>query len=50
MLIFSTGFFNDRFYDNPIFGLKLGVIIMIIVAIGLFGYIAWNKKTAKTLS
>ncbi|WP_139856382.1 MFS transporter [Aequorivita sinensis] len=50
MLIFSTGFFNDRFYDNPIFGLKLGVTIMIIVAIGLFGYIAWNKKTAKTLS
>ncbi|MBB6682263.1 MFS transporter [Aequorivita sp. 609] len=50
MLIFSTRFFNDRFYDNPIFGLKLGVTIMIIVAIGLFGYIAWNKKTAKTLS
>lgn len=47
MLIFSTGFFNDRFYDNPIFGLKLGVIIMIIVAIGLFGYIAWNKKKLK---
>ncbi|MBL4642391.1 MAG: MFS transporter [Flavobacteriaceae bacterium] len=39
------GLFNDRFYDNPILGLKTGIIAMIIVGIGLIVYVWWNKKT-----
>lgn len=40
------GLFNDRFYDTPILGLKIGIIAMIIVGIGLIGYVWWNKKTS----
>lgn len=40
------GLFNDRFYNNPILGLKFGIIAMIIVGIGLIGFVWWNKRTA----
>lgn len=36
--------YNDSIYDNPILGLKIGIIILIIVAIGVFGYLMWDKK------
>lgn len=39
------GLFNDRFHDNPILGLKFGIITMTVVGIGLIGYLWWNKKT-----
>jgi POT family proton-dependent oligopeptide transporter len=39
------GLFNDKFYDNPILGLKIGITLMAIVGIGLIGYVWWNKKT-----
>ena len=29
------GLFNDRFYDNPILGLKIGIMAMVMVGIGL---------------
>ncbi|MCF7567278.1 MFS transporter [Sabulilitoribacter arenilitoris] len=38
------GLFNDKFYDNPISGLTFGIITMVIIAIGLIGYVSWNKK------
>ncbi|WP_084426561.1 MFS transporter [Aequorivita capsosiphonis] len=40
------GLFNDRIFDNPILGLKIGIILMIIVGIGLIGYVWWNKKVS----
>ncbi|NCO64901.1 MAG: hypothetical protein COZ17_11750 [Flavobacteriaceae bacterium CG_4_10_14_3_um_filter_33_47] len=39
------GLFNDRLYDNPMLGLKIGIVGMIVVGIGLIGYVWWNKKT-----
>lgn len=39
------GFFNDKLYDNPLLGLKIGIIGMTVVGIGLIGYIIINKKT-----
>ena len=38
------GLFNDRFYDNPILGLKIGIIAMTVIGIGLIGYVWWNKN------
>ena len=38
------GLFNDRFYDNPILGLKFGITAMSIVGIGLIVFVWWNKK------
>jgi POT family proton-dependent oligopeptide transporter len=39
------GLFNDRLYDNPMLGLEIGIVGMIVVGIGLIGYVWWNKKT-----
>jgi len=39
------GLFNDKLYDNPMLGLKIGIVGMIVVGIGLIGYVWWNKKT-----
>lgn len=39
------GLFNDRLYDNPMLGLKIGIVGMTAVGIGLIGYVWWNKKT-----
>lgn len=39
------GLFNHRLYDNPMLGLKFGIIVMTIVGVGLIGYVWWNKKT-----
>jgi POT family proton-dependent oligopeptide transporter len=38
------GLFNDRFYDNPTLGLKLGIIAMVVFSIGLIAYVLWEKK------
>ena len=38
------GLFNDRFYDNPILGLKIGIIAMTVIGIGLIGYVWRNKN------
>ena len=47
LILFSFGLFNDKIYDNPILGLKIGIIGMAIIGIGLIGFIWWNKKTPK---
>ena len=41
-IIFSM--FSEKFYDNPIFSLKFGLIAMIIVSIGLIIFVKWKKK------
>ncbi len=43
------GLFNDRFYDNPILGLKFGITSMTIISIGLIGFVLWNKKTTQSI-
>jgi POT family proton-dependent oligopeptide transporter len=44
--LFSVLFslFSEKFYDNPIFSLKFGLIAMIIVSIGLIIFVKWKKK------
>lgn len=44
LISFAFGMFNDKIYDNPILGLKIGIIGMAIIGIGLSGFIWWNKK------
>ena len=39
------GLFNHKLYDNPMLGLKIGIVGMTVVGIGLIGYAWWNKKT-----
>jgi POT family proton-dependent oligopeptide transporter len=39
------GLFNERFYDNPTLGVKFGIITMILLSIGIIGYIIIDKKT-----
>lgn len=39
------GLFNERFYDNPTLGVKFGIIAMILISIGIIGYIIIDKKT-----
>ncbi|MCL6273293.1 MFS transporter [Muricauda sp. 2012CJ35-5] len=38
------GLFNERLYDNPTLGIKLGTIAMVLVSIGLVGFIIIDKK------
>lgn len=38
------GVFNEKFYENPIFSVKFGLIAMIIVSIGLIIFMKWKKK------
>ena len=40
------GLFNDSISNNPILGLKIGIIGMSIVGMGLIGYLWWRKKTS----
>lgn len=44
LMTLAFALFNDTFYDNPILGVKFGIIAMGIVGIGLFSYIFWYKK------
>jgi POT family proton-dependent oligopeptide transporter len=39
------GLFHERIYDNPTLGVKFGIITMILVSIGIIGYIIIDKKT-----
>jgi POT family proton-dependent oligopeptide transporter len=38
------GLFNDKLYDNPLLGLKIGIVGMTAIGIGLIGYVVWNKN------
>lgn len=38
------GIFHERIYDNPTLGLKFGIIAMILISIGIIGYIIIDKK------
>lgn len=38
------GLFNDKLYENPMLGLKIGIVGMTIIGIGLIGYVVWNKN------
>lgn len=40
------GLFNNSISNNPILGLKIGIIGMSIVGMGLIGYLWWRKKTS----
>ncbi|ARV08309.1 hypothetical protein BTO05_01125 [Winogradskyella sp. PC-19] len=44
LIYFVFGLFNDKLYDNPMLGLKIGIVGMIIIGIGLIGYVVWNKN------
>lgn len=44
LILFVFGAFNDKIYDNPIVGLKIGTIGMAIIGIGLIGFMGWDKK------
>lgn len=39
------GLFNDKLYENPMLGLKIGIIGMTIFGIGLVLYVIINRKT-----
>lgn len=39
------GLFNDKLYDNPMLGLKIGIVGMTVIGIGLKIYIIIDKKT-----
>ena len=39
------GLFNDKLYDNPMLGLKIGIVGMTFIGIGLIVYIIIDKKT-----
>ena len=45
ILSYLLSFFNDKFYDEPIFALKVGMIVTIIISIGLLTFTLINKKT-----
>ncbi len=38
------GLFHERFYDNPILGVKFGIIAMTLVSFGIIGYTLIDKK------
>ena len=38
------GLFNDKLYDNPMEGLKIGIFGMTIIGIGLIAYVIIDKK------
>lgn len=42
------GLFSERFYDNPTLGVKFGIIAMILISIGIIGYLVLDKKTTYT--
>jgi len=42
VLIF--GIFHERIYDNPTLGIKFGIIAMVLISIGIVGYIIIDKK------
>ncbi|MEW7289743.1 MFS transporter [Aquimarina sp. 2304DJ70-9] len=41
---YIAGLFNDNLYSNPLFSIKLGIIIMSVISISLITYIFINKK------
>jgi len=46
LLAVTTGIYSDEIYDNPILGLKIGLISMLIIGVGLMAYnFSRNKKT-----
>ncbi len=45
LISLGFGLFNDKLYDNPMLGLKIGIVGMTIIGIGLIGYIIINRKT-----
>ncbi|WP_109436992.1 MFS transporter [Aquimarina sp. AU119] len=42
------GLFHERIYDNPILGVKFGIIAMILVSIGIIGFIIIDEKLPTT--
>ena len=44
LISLAFGLFNDKLYDNPMLGLKIGIVGMTIIGIGLIGYVVWNKN------
>lgn len=41
------GLFSNRIYDEPLLGIKIGIIGMTIIAIGISGFVWWNEKSSK---
>lgn len=48
LISLAFGLFNDKLYDNPMLGLKIGIVGMTIIGIGLIGYIIIDKKLPTT--
>jgi POT family proton-dependent oligopeptide transporter len=44
LISFFFGLFNDKLYDNPMLGLNIGITGMVVISIGLIGYVIWNKN------
>jgi len=39
------GVFSERFYDNPILGVKYGLFTMVFIGVALLGYVLLKKRT-----
>lgn len=48
VISFVFGLFNDRIYDNPLLGLKIGIAGFATTGICLFGFIWRGKKAANS--
>ena len=44
LISLAFGLFNDKLYDHPMLGLKIGIVGMTAIGIGLIGYILINKN------
>lgn len=40
------GLYNDRIFEEPLLGLKIGIITMTIVAVLISGFVWWEEKKA----
>jgi len=35
---------NEKFYDNPVFGLYSGIAVLLLMGAGVYGYLTMNRK------
>jgi proton-dependent oligopeptide transporter, POT family len=50
LITLFLGLFDKELDNNPMLGLKIGIIGMTVVGIGLLVYVWWNKKTPSTFN
>jgi len=44
LIALAFSLFDNKFYDNPMLGLKIGIAGMTLIGIALIGYVKWNKN------